>query len=306
MKLTIFTPTFNRGYILPKLFESLTIQTSSEFEWIIVDDGSTDNTEQIVNEWIDKCDFSILYIKQENQGKHIAINTGVANAHGELFFIVDSDDMLKPDAVEKINHFWESGDVDDSISGIISYREFFDGRLVGTSLPANIKKCKLRDTTAKYGSSGDKVVIYKTEILRQFPYPKFGSERFLGESYVFNQIDDQYDMLVMDERLYRFGYQMDGLSQDFRKLYRNNPVGMRESMIQSLKYSIRIKDKIKILAHIGCLSIHLRQIKKYFTSAPIYLSIPAVPLSMLLFIKIFFFKVSDVKPFEESQDSKTE
>lgn len=302
MKLTIFTPTYNRSYILPKLYESLVAQTSSEFEWVIVDDGSNDDTEALVLQWVKTGAIDIRYYRQPNQGKHIAINTGVKYARGEMFFIVDSDDTLKPNAVEVINNFWNESEHDDTISGIISYREFFNGKLVGVSLPSEVKRCKLRETVVKYKSIGDKVVIYRTDILRNYPYPKFGEERFLGESYVFNQIDDKYDMLVLNERIYRFGYQTDGLSQDFRKLYRNNPIGMRASMIQSLKYSHNLKAKLKTLAHIGCLSIRLNKLKEYFVSASIPLSICAFPLAIALYIKIFTLKASDVKPFEESEN----
>ena len=92
--ITIFTPTYNRAYILPILFESLKIQTVKEFEWIIVDDGSTDNTESLIYKFKEECNFSIRYFKKENQGKHIAINFGVEKAKGNLFFIVDSDDYI--------------------------------------------------------------------------------------------------------------------------------------------------------------------------------------------------------------------
>lgn len=302
MKLTVFTPTYNRAYILPKLYESLKVQTSTDFEWVIVDDGSSDGTEQLVSSWKGTCGFDIRYIKQENQGKHIAINTGVTNARGLLFFIVDSDDMLKPDAVEKVNRFWETSTADDSVSGIISYREFFDGRLVGTSLPSSVTRCKLRDTSMKYNSVGDKVVIYRTDILRRFPYPKFGNERFLGESYVFNQIDNVYDMLVMDERIYRFGYQTDGLSQDFRKLYRNNPLGFKASFKQNASLYTAFKPKVKNSAHIMCLSIATGDAASFFAQMKSVYGLLAAPLSLILYFCIFVMKASDVKPFERSED----
>lgn len=103
--LTIFTPSYNRAYILPKLYESLKRQTDKRFEWVIVDDGSVDDTESLVNGWINESLININYQKQQNQGKHIAINTGVEMANGELFFIVDSDDQLTLNAVERYLFF---------------------------------------------------------------------------------------------------------------------------------------------------------------------------------------------------------
>lgn len=300
-RITVFTPSFNRGYILSQLYESLTRQTDQNFEWIIVDDGSTDNTESIVNNWLKDRLIDITYIQQENQGKHIAINTGLENAKGELFFIVDSDDKLKSNAIKEIRTFWNKNET-DKYSGILSYRQFPDGKLVGTRLPQEIKHCKLRDSNKKYGSIGDKVVIYRTDIYSRYKYPKFQGEKFFGESYVFNLIDDEYDMLVMDTPIYIFEYQPDGLSQNFRKLYRNNPNGMLESMTQAFKYEDNFKAKIKTLAHIGCLSLKVHRFKSYFISSSIPITIIATPLAIALYIKIFIFKASDIKPFHESED----
>lgn len=300
--LTIFTPAYNRGYILPNLYQSLLQQSDSHFEWVIVDDGSSDNTEELVNSWIKEGKINITYFKQPNQGKHIAINTGLTLAKGELFFIVDSDDDLTPDAVYNVRGFWMANQPKSDISGIISYRQFRDGRLVGTRLPDGISKCKLRETSSKYGSTGDKVVIYRTEVMRKYPFPKFDGERFLGESVMYNQIDDKYDMLVMNSRIYNFDYQEDGLSQDFRKLYRNNPNGFLLQFEQASKYIAGFKAKVKNTAHIACLCWKLSKMKHYFFSANIMMRLLAFPIGLVLYHKIFIRKVSDVKPFVESED----
>lgn len=300
--ITVFTPTYNRAYILPKLYESLCRQTSKAFEWIVVDDGSTDKTTELVKAWEQEDKVKIKYIKQENQGKHIAINTGVNHSSGELFFIVDSDDFLKDDAIEKISTFWKESDPDTNISGIIGYREFFDGRLVGKPLPSDVKRCKFRETWSKYGSSGDKVVIYKTNVLKKYSFPKFGNEKFLGEGFVFNQIDDEYDMLIMTDRIYCFGYQEDGLSQDFRKLYRNNPIGFLMWYEQQLTYSNTIKSKIKTTAHILNLGLKTKYFTKFFRHFFTPRGLVAFIPSLYLYNKIFIKKISDVKPFTVSAE----
>lgn len=302
MLLTIFTPTYNRGYILPNLYKSLLEQTDSHFEWVVVDDGSSDNTEELVNSWIKEGKINITYQKQPNQGKHIAINTGLTLAKGELFFIVDSDDDLTPDAVCEVLNFWTESQPKADISGIISYRQFHDGRLVGTSLPKSVSRCKLRETGSKYGSIGDKVVIYRTDVMRKYPFPKFEGERFLGESVMYNQIDDEYDMLVMDSHIYNFDYQDDGLSQDFRKLYRNNPNGFLLQFEQSSHYTVGFKAKLKNTAHIACLCWHLNKMQYYFSSGNYCMRLLAFPIGLALYHKIFIRKVSDVKPFVESEN----
>jgi glycosyltransferase involved in cell wall biosynthesis len=300
--LTIFTPTYNRSYILGKLYASLRAQTCSDFEWVIVDDGSADDTSRLVDAWMKECRLNIRYFRQRNQGKHIAINRGLEEARGELFFIVDSDDQLKERAVEAVTTFWRQARPDEGVSGIIGYREFFDGRIVGNPLPDGVTRCKLRETGSRYGSSGDKVVIYRTEVMRRFPFPQFGQERFLGESYMYNQIDDEYDMLVMPERIYRFGYQQDGLSQDFRKLYRQNPQGYLASYQQGMKYATRFPDKVRSTAHILNLCLRLGAVKVFLRHLLSVRGLFAFPPSLYLYYKIFIKQVSDVKPFENSSE----
>lgn len=296
--LTIFTPSYNRAYILPKLYESLKRQTDKRFEWVIVDDGSVDDTESLVNGWINESLININYQKQQNQGKHIAINTGVEMANGELFFIVDSDDQLTLNAVEKVFIFWNSHKTDENISGILSYRQFPDGKRVGSALPSYVKQCKLRESSSKYGSIGDKVVIYRTELFRKFKFPKFANECFLGESYVYNQIDDIADMLVMNEMIYIFDYQLDGLSQNFRNLYRKSPLGFQAMFIQGQKYCPDWKSALKNKAHICCLAIHNHNLLKVISHCGLSFVL-AFPIGLLLYLKIFIMKISDVKPFME-------
>lgn len=303
--LSIFTPVYNRAYIINKLYESLKRQTSYDFEWIIVDDGSEDNLGELVSNFIKEGIVNIKYIKQSNQGKHIAINKGIRNADSVLFFIVDSDDSLKDNAVETIINFWNQYVKKhnlSSISGIISYRVFPSGKLVGNKLPSYVTKCKLRECVSKYHSRGDKVVIYRTEIFKQYRYPKFENEKFLGESYVFNQIDDCYDMLVMDEALYVFDYQSDGLSQKFRKLYRDNPIGFLACYEQQASLVTSKKQLHKVAAHIVCLSLKTKSFIKTLKMSYNIISPYSLIGGLYLYFKIFIFKSNDVKPYYGSDD----
>lgn len=299
--LTVFTPTYNRAYILPQLYNSLLRQTDPRFEWVIVDDGSKDNTEELVRGWIEENKIKIIFQKQENQGKHIAVNAGTKLANGDLFFIVDSDDYLAEDAVEKIAFFWEMKQPTKDIAGIISYKKLFDGQVLGNKLPPEIEHCKMWEVAQKYGSTGDKVVIFRTEVFKQYSYPKFEGEKFLGESYVFNQIDEKYDMLIMDECLYLCDYRPDGLSQDFRRLYRNNPQGFLVIYEQAVNHALNTKQLIKTMAHILCLRLKLHCFWKGFKGKRFFLKTVATPLAFLLYFKIFVLKKSDVKAVAETQ-----
>ena len=148
--LTVFTPTYNRAYILPRLYESLLKQTDKNFEWVIVNDGSTDNTKKIIEEWIEKDKIVIRYYEQENQGKPVAHNKGVEKAKGEIFTCVDSDDFLVDNAVEIINSKWDECKSNNMCIGIVGTCIGLDGKPVGTGMPLNIKNSTLRNLYNKY------------------------------------------------------------------------------------------------------------------------------------------------------------
>ena len=221
--ITIMTPTYNRAYILGNAYNSLRNQSSFDFEWIIVDDGSTDDTEQIVMKWIaEEKNFSIIYEKQKNGGKHRAVNRGVALAHYDYFFILDSDDTLTDNAVAKI-HEWIAGIAGlRGFAGIAGLRGFAgiaglkgnaDVAIGGTPQEEYIDATNLE--RKKYGLLGDKAEIYKTEILKQYPFPEFEGENFIRESAVWDHIaKDGLKIRWFNEIIYLCEYIEDGLTKN--------------------------------------------------------------------------------------------
>ncbi len=189
--ITIFTPTYNRADLLPKLYKSLIDQTSYEFEWLIVDDDSTDNTEIVINELVCKKNpFSIRYYKKKHGGKHRAINYALDLANGEYFFIVDSDDFLKNEAIELISS-WVSEISDNSqIAGVSGLKILPNGK--PTSGEPKFKDKKYIDASnferAKYNLGGDQAEIFKTSILKKNKFPDFEGEDFLEEAVVWNKL----------------------------------------------------------------------------------------------------------------------
>ncbi len=216
--ITIMTPTYNRAYILPIAYDSLKKQTSFDFEWIIVDDGSTDNTEEFVNLWLsDKNRFEITYYKQINGGKHRAVNRGVSLAKYDYFFILDSDDSLTPNAVEKI-HEWIA-DIKDlegfaGVSGLKGIGEDAVGGKINTHYidATNLER-------KKYGLLGDKAEIYRTDILKKYPFPEFDGENFLRESASWDRIaKDGFKLRWYNEIIYICDYIEDGLTKNTNAL----------------------------------------------------------------------------------------
>lgn len=296
--MTIFTPTYNRAYILPMLYDSLLKQTNKKFEWIIVDDGSEDNTEEVVNKWVEDGLIKIKYYKQENSGKHIAINTGVFMSECELFFIVDSDDTLTNDAIEKVLNIWTEKNNKDNISGIIAYRKFLNEEIIGKRIPEKIEYSTLKDIYKVYNAIGDKVVVYRTDVLKKYLFPNIKGEKFFLESYVYNQIDMHYKMIILQEAIYYCEYLEDGLSQDFRKLYRNNPKGFKLAFEQDILLSTSAKERFKPIIHYCCLCIKLKEYKDILRNPFSFEKLMYFPFSVFMYVKIFVLKVSDVKVYK--------
>ncbi|MFC7322715.1 glycosyltransferase family 2 protein [Halobacillus campisalis] len=222
--LTIFTPTYNRAFCLEKLYHSLVNQTNQNFIWLLVDDGSTDETEKLVEQWISEALISITYIYQDNQGMHGAHNTAYKIMQTELNVCIDSDDYMPEDAVEQIETCWkEHGD--DNVSGLIGLDSYTDGEIIGTLLPQGIKKSTLFDLYNKHGVKGDKKLVYRTELTKEFPYPLFENEKYVGLAYKYYKLDEKYEMLLLNQVLCRVEYLEDGSSRNMLKQYRRNPKG---------------------------------------------------------------------------------
>ena len=212
--LTIFTPTYNRGYILSNLFESLQCQKCKDFEWIIVDDDSSDDTEELIRKFEPK-GFSIKYYRQKHGGKHRAINLGVKNAAGTWFFIVDSDDCLTDDATELI---WEwTRDISDNmICGVAGLKISTTGKTWGGNpnfqLDTFVEAGNLE--RKKYNLDGDKAEVYRTDILKKYPFPEFDNEYFVTEGVVWNAIAaDGYKLRWHNRPIYVCEYLEDGLTK---------------------------------------------------------------------------------------------
>ncbi len=227
-RLTIFTPTYNRAYTLPALFDSLCRQSSKDFEWLIVDDGSSDGTEEVVRRWMERPegDFPIRYVKQPNGGKHRAINRAVLLAEGELFFIVDSDDFILPEAVHWILSWWDDVKTDDRYAGVCGLKCFPDKTPVGgTPSYVGYLDTDCLSFRTKYHERGDKAEIFRTTVLREFPFPEFEGERFVTEALVWNRIAQRYIMRYYNRNIYCCDYLADGLTRSIAKHHFASPRG---------------------------------------------------------------------------------
>ena len=226
--ITVFTPTYNRKYIIDKLYQSLLKQTSFDFEWLVVDDGSTDDTKGYFDTLLAKENpFPIRYFYKENGGKHKAINYGVQNAQGEAFFIVDSDDSLTPNAVEKISVWLGQVRDEKQCAGVAGTRGYTIEKRIGSYYNDSVEYINATNLEReKYNLLGDKAEVYFTKVLREYPFPEFDGERFLTEEVVWNKIAmDGLFLRWYPDIVYLGDYLNDGLTKSGDKKYQDNPKG---------------------------------------------------------------------------------
>lgn len=283
--LTIFTPTYNREKLLEKLYSSLCAQTNKAFEWIIVDDGSEDRTEDIVKNWISERVLRITYCKQTNSGKMSAHNKGVELADTDLFFCVDSDDQLTTDSVELILSHWEKVKNDKKCTGILAYKKYEDGNALTFIRNNKIKKFSLKDGYDIYGLSGDVALIFRTEVLKKFKFPAYQGEKFVPESYLYDLVDQEGKLSVLRKEIYLVEYQENGYSADIAKNLYNNPKGYFAYINQRINFDKRIRNKYVDSARYVAMAIAHR--KRYIVKNsvnPIYTTV-AYPLGIVIYFQ---------------------
>jgi len=195
-----------------------------DFEWLIVDDGSSDNTEILVSKWIKENLINIRYIKQLNGGKHRAINRGVNIAKGILFFIVDSDDILPEDSLFRISEHYQMIKDRDGFGGLCGLKAYYDGNSVGNKPNFGVIECTNFDIDYKYKLKGDMAEVFYTNVLKEFPFPDIEGEKFCPEILVWNRVSTKYKIHYFSENVYLCEYLEDGLTSRITKIRIQSPV----------------------------------------------------------------------------------
>ena len=272
-RLTIFTPTYNRAYILPKLYKSLCVQTCQDFEWLVVDDGSTDNTHELVEMWLQEGRVDIRYCLQENGGKMRAYNKAVSLTESELFVCIDSDDQLASETVvEDSLNFWDEHKNDirqKPIAGMVSVRRSLHGIHDLSAAPA---AGTLHELCSYY--RGETTIFIRTDILRNYPYPSFEGEKFVTDVYIYDQMDEDFEFLFHPYISQNCEYHEDGYTMSYRRLLFNNPKGHRE--YHALQMRLKKRKYLKSVICYIALSLFVRD-HTMFTKSP------NLPLTILLY-----------------------
>lgn len=288
---TVFTPTYNRGYILPQLYQSLQNQSDYDFEWMIVDDGSSDHTEDLVKGWMKEDNpFSVSYIKKENGGKPRAINLGLEKACGEYFFIVDSDDYLTPDAISKMHQWCQEICSIPNLIGVGAARGYPDGSYIKGVAPAIHSNGYIDAANLErkyYNLDADMCEAYKTELFRNFPMAEWPGEKFAPEQIAMNSMSlAGYKVRWHADIIYICEYLPDGLTQGSGLLEKRNPMGYAMMYNHMLLYpTLTGKQKF----HAACQHIALSIVGGH----PAYLlksnrlryTLAALPLGLVLSVR---------------------
>ena len=224
MLVTVFTPVYNRAHCITRLYESLKSQTNRQFEWLIIDDGSTDNIKHVVSQFISENIINIRFLQQQNRGKHTAINAATNVAQGDLFYIVDSDDAITSDAIEFI--ITEGAKIldNENFIGIAGCDETFDGHKLSEFSYKSVDATPI-DIRINHGIKGDLAEVFKTDLLRKFPFPEIDDERFCPEALVWNRIGaNGYQLRYFPKTIKLIEYLPDGLSASIVRVRAKSPV----------------------------------------------------------------------------------
>lgn len=281
--ITVFTPTYNRAYCLDQVYQSLLKQTNKDFLWLIIDDGSTDNTKEVVASWISEGKIAIQYHYQENLGMHGGHNAAYRLITTELNVCIDSDDFMPVDAIEKILYHYPSIKDNPKFAGLVGLDADKKGDIIGSKIPETVKETTLYDIYNVHKVTGDKKLVYKTKVVKKYPpYPIFKGERFVPLGYLYQLIDQDYLLLPVNEVFCTVEYMEDGSSMNMLKQYRRHPQGFAFSRKSRMKLSGNLKDTFKNAIHYVSSSLFIKNWNFIKESPKKTATILAIPLGIVL------------------------
>ena len=287
--LTVFTPTYNRIRLLKRGYEALCRQTLKDFCWLIIDDGSTDDTKDVVSLWIKEGKIPITYVYKENGGLHTGYNKAIEIMDTELCVCIDSDDYMPSEAVEKIVKKWKK-EGNPSVGGILGLDFDENGNPIGGYFSNEIKTLKMIEMKPKYHHEGDVKVVHRTELLKLVaPMPSFDGERNFNPIYLFYKIDVRYPLLLLNDNICNVEYQQDGMSNNMIRQYVNSPRSFSELRKQIMERpDAPLSLKFRNAIHYVSSQIMIRNHRWLVDSPNKIMTILAVPMGIILYMYIMY------------------
>lgn len=302
--LTVFTPTYNRADLLPRGYQALLRQTSHDFCWLIIDDGSKDNTRELVRSWFESASMveegdhirgvskdapwlQIHYCYKENGGLHTGYNKAIELMDTELCVCIDSDDYMPDDAVEKINDIWNSISDKTDVAGIVAL-DYYDNLStpIGGFFSKDRIKCHVMDISSVLNHRGDTKIVCRTGLMKLYwPMDVFEGEKNFNPFYYYLKIDELYRYYIVNENLCFVDYQDTGMTANIFRQYKNSPRSFacyREEILRQkrLPFTLRFKNAI----HFGSSIMYTKEYYRLFRMPSPTMKLMAFPLSVLLHI----------------------
>lgn len=282
-KLTVFTPTYNRAYCLADLYQSLCRQTSEDFLWLVIDDGSTDGTAALVADWIKEGTIEIQYHYKENGGMHTGYNAAYELIETELNMCMDSDDHCPDDAIALILEHWKKYGA-AKYAGIFALDCLQNGEVIGDRFPEDLKETTVGEFYWIHHLKGDKKLIYRTEIVHQYGrYPEFEGEKFVPVFCLPFMIDQHYKLLTLNEVVCIVEYRDDGSTKNMIQSYFRNAKGFNYARTIRMRYSPSWKDRFRNAIHYVSGSM-ISKNKKFLAESPQkIMTLFAIPFGVALY-----------------------
>ncbi|MCL6294997.1 glycosyltransferase family 2 protein [Jejuia spongiicola] len=281
--ITVFTPTYNRAYCLHKCYESLIHQSNQDFVWLIIDDGSTDDTKELIESWIKENKIDIRYHFQENLGMHGGHNAAYRLIQTPLNVCIDSDDFMAEGAIDKIISYWEGIKDKPKFAGLVGLDADESGVIIGTKIPKNIKATTLYELYNTHKVLGDKKLVLRTDVVKKYPpYPIYEGERFVPLGYLYQLIDQDYKLFPVNDVFCIVEYMEDGSSMNMLKQYRRHPRGFAFSRKSRMKLAKSFKDKFKNAIHYVSSSLFIKNISFLNESPKKLTTLLAIPFGIAL------------------------
>jgi len=278
--ITVFTPTFNRVHLLPRLYDSLCKQTSGDFSWLIIDDGSSDGTQELVKQWQAEKKIEIEYHYKENGGMHTGHNVAYRRIKTELNVCIDSDDYMPKDAVEKIVRFWNDLEDKQNYSGFVGLDVTEDGAIIGTKIPEDLKRGSYLNLYKSV--TGDKKFVLVTEEVNKYPlYPEYKNEKLVPLGILYIMMGEEKDFAFTNDVYCVVEYQEDGSTNSIFKQYRESPLGFAYARKIILKYDRSFASQFKTYLHLISSSIFAKDISLAFKNVNPVKSLLVLPFGLL-------------------------
>ena len=252
MKISILTPTYNRKKLLKRLYNSLLENSKYEvdIEWLIMDDGSTDNTKEVVKEFIEENKIEIKYYKQENKGKMSAINKLVTETTGDLIIDCDSDDYFTNNAFEIIKEEYNKYKNEENIYGLCFLKYNQNNNNMGNEFK-NIKTTMF-DLYFKEGETGEKAIVFFSNIRKKYKHELEHNERFVKEARMYHKMDEKYKIICINKPVMICEYQEEGYTKNIEKQFKENPYGYYEyfkEILQRDMKGVNFKKRLYVIKH---------------------------------------------------------